>query len=56
MVGALSLADICERIEVAVRAGDPRVIAEAESVSGAGSRPGARGYGGGVPPNSGHNA
>lgn len=29
MVGALSLADICERIEVAVRAGDPRVIAEA---------------------------
>jgi hypothetical protein len=29
MVGALSLADICERAEVAVRAGDPRVIAEA---------------------------
>jgi HPt (histidine-containing phosphotransfer) domain-containing protein len=29
MVGAVSFADACERAEVAVRAGDPRLIAEA---------------------------
>jgi HPt (histidine-containing phosphotransfer) domain-containing protein len=28
MVGAVSFADACERAEVAVRAGDPRLIAE----------------------------
>ena len=29
MVGAVSFADACERAEVAVRTGDPRLIAEA---------------------------
>jgi hypothetical protein len=28
MVGAVSFADACERAEVAVRAGDPRLIAD----------------------------
>jgi two-component system sensor histidine kinase EvgS len=31
MVGALQLADVCERAEAAVRAGDSRLIAEAVS-------------------------